>query len=122
MFEICIFGGTTEGRRLADFLRGQDGHVLVCVATEYGEALAPGGENVEVRAGRLDTAGMAALLGKRRFDAVVDATHPFATEVSRNLRATCKDTGTEYIRLSRDETEADADAISVDSVDTTATS
>ena len=120
MFEICIFGGTTEGRRLADFLRGQDGHVLVCVATEYGEALAPGGENVEVRAGRLDAAGMAALLGKRRFDAVVDATHPFATEVSRNLRAACEDTGTEYIRLSRDETEADADAISVDSVEAAA--
>ena len=120
MFEICIFGGTTEGRRLAEFLRGQGGRVTVCVATEYGEALIPESDDVRVLAGRMDAAGMAALLEQRRFDAVVDATHPFATEASRNILAACEAAHMEYVRLCRGGTEPDGDAVVVDSVEAAA--
>ena len=66
MSEICIFAGTTEGRRLTEFLAGQPVKVCACVATEYGETLLPPADNLEVRAGRLDGAGMAELFNGRR--------------------------------------------------------
>ena len=53
MSKICIFGGTTEGRKLAEFLSGQPCDVMVCVATDYGQTLLPEAEHVSVSARRL---------------------------------------------------------------------
>ena len=116
MSELCVFAGTTEGRRLAEFLRGQDARVLCCVATEYGEALIPHGGNIEVSAGRLDQAEMAALFRERAFDLVIDATHPYAIQVSQFIRAACEETGREYLRLNREGGGEAEGAIYVDSI------
>ena len=116
MSEICIFAGTTEGRRLVECLVGQPVKVCACVATDYGEALIPRGENVEVLAGRLDGAGMRRLFDDRRIDAVIDATHPFATLASETIREACEATGVGYMRLNRGGETADADAVVVDSI------
>ncbi len=120
MISVCVFAGTTEGRRLVDFLRGQAARVLACVATDYGGTLVRAGENVEVSAGRLDAARMEALLRERRFDVVVDATHPFAAEASRNIAAACAAAGVERVRLARGATEADGEAVYVPSVEAAA--
>ena len=116
MSEICIFAGTTEGRRLAEFLKGQPFRVWACVATEYGETLIPHGDNIHVLAGRLDAAGMAGLFREHRFDLVIDATHPFATVASETIAAACREAGLEYLRLNRDGAGADGSAIYVDSI------
>ena len=116
MSELCVFAGTSEGRRLLEFLAGQDVGVLACVATEYGEALAPRAENIEVSAGRLDGDAMKALFAVRRFDLVIDATHPFATAASENIAGACAETGTQYLRLNRGDFSADGDAVIVDSI------
>ena len=116
MSEICVFAGTTEGRRLLEFLAGQDLRALACVATEYGETLVPRAENIEVSARRLDGEAMKALFTGRRFDLVIDATHPFATAVSENIAWACAETGVEYLRLNRGDTAADGDAVIVDSI------
>lgn len=113
MSEICIFAGTTEGRRLAEYLSGQLVDVCACVATEYGSALMPQG--VEVLMGRLDGDAMRRLFEARRFDLVIDATHPFATLASDTIAEACAATGTEYLRLNRDGGGA-ADAVVVDSI------
>ncbi|MBR3273725.1 MAG: precorrin-6A reductase [Clostridia bacterium] len=116
MSEICVFAGTSEGRRLLEFLAGQDLRALACVATEYGEALVPRADNIEVSTGRLDGDAMQKLFAERGFDLVIDATHPFATAVSENIAAACAETGTEYLRLNRDDSAADGDAVIVDSI------
>ena len=116
MSEICVFAGTSEGRRLLEFLAGQPVGVLACVATDYGEALVPHADNIEVSARRLDGASMRALFAGRRFDLVIDATHPFATAVSENIAGACDDTGTKYLRLNRSDSATDDDAVIVDSV------
>ena len=48
MDKILLFAGTTEGRRLAEYLSkyGQEAHV--CVATEYGEKLIVSGKGLDV--------------------------------------------------------------------------
>ena len=37
MHKIVLFGGTTEGRLLTEFLSQNKVPAIVCVATEYGE-------------------------------------------------------------------------------------
>ena len=120
MSEICVFAGTTEGRRLCEFLAGQRLRVLACVATEYGGTMIPAGDNIEISARRLDLSEMEALFRLRRFDAVIDATHPFAAEASRNIVAACAAAGIEYLRLNRSEAARDGEAVYVDSLDAAA--
>ena len=47
MYKLCVFGGTTEGRELVEFLNTQPCRVTACVATEYGQTLLPEGENAD---------------------------------------------------------------------------
>ena len=98
---ILLFGGTTEGRDLASWLAGHGHTVTLCVATGYGAALAPTGPNITVHTGRLDSGAMEALMACAPFERVVDATHPYAVEVSRNIRAASEHTRLPYHRLVR---------------------
>ena len=116
MSEICVFAGTTEGRRLVEFLMSQPVRVCVCVATDYGESLIPRAENIEISTGRLDEDAMRRFFRARRFDAAIDATHPFAALVSKTLQEVCRGEGVEYLRLNRDAAASDAEAVYVDSI------
>lgn len=111
MYKICVFAGTTEGRELAAFLSTQPVSVTACVATEYGETLLAPSSNLTVSAKRLTAAEMEDLFNAERFDLVVDATHPYASEVTENIAAACAATGTEYLRLLRSGSFAPEDAV-----------
>lgn len=99
--KILIFGGTTEGRELADALSKAGIPHVVSVATEYGKEieLLSGEESLLV--GRKSREDIAGLLTTGEYFMVVDATHPFATLVSSEIEVACKETGTEYLRLKR---------------------
>ena len=116
MSELCIFAGTTEGRRLVEWLAGGPVKVCACVATEYGETLIPQSGNVEIHTGRLDREGMLALFRERHFDAVIDATHPFATVASDTIAGACEGAGVEYLRLNRCDGDVNGGAVIVDSI------
>lgn len=105
--EILLFGGTCEGNELADWLAGRGCGVTLCVATEYGAALAPSRPGVRVLPGRLDGAGMDCLLAGGAFACAVDATHPYAVQVSQTLRAACGRALLPYYRLVRQEQEGE---------------
>lgn len=108
MSELLIFGGTTEGRLLAEFCVREEIPAEVCVATELGASLLP---EMPVRTGRLDAAGMTALLQAGKFRTAVDATHPYAAEATRNIRAACTAAGVRYFRLLRERSEISGDAV-----------
>ena len=103
MKKLILFAGTTEGRRLAGALETMPYATTVCVATEYGKELLDaglrGGERV--LDGRLDADGMAALLRETGADIAVDATHPYAAEVTKNIRVACARCGVRLLRLLR---------------------
>lgn len=101
MSKICIFGGTTEGRKLAEFLSGQPCDVTVCVATDYGQTLLPESEHVSVSARRLPVGEIVSLLTEHRFDLVIDATHPYAQSITKSIASACRETGTLRWRLLR---------------------
>ena len=101
MSKICIFGGTTEGRKLAEFLSGQPCDVMVCVATDYGQTLLPEAEHVSISARRLPVGEIVSLLTEKRFDLVIDATHPYAQSITKSIARACRETGTLRWRLLR---------------------
>ena len=102
---VLLFGGTTEGRELALWLRDAGIPALSHVATDYGEALFRE-EALPAEYGRLDAAEMEHLLRTGDFFAALDATHPFATEVSKNIRAAAAAAGVRYYRILRGEGSA----------------
>ena len=104
--ELLLFGGTGEGRALAEWLRDEGIPVTVCVATAYGSILLPPG--VEAHTGRLDRAGMEALMVRRPYTCVIDATHPYAVEVTRQLQEAAQARGVPYVRLLRTSDGEDA--------------
>ena len=106
MTKICVFAGTTEGRKLTEFLCGQDVEVKVCVATGYGQELLPEADNVIVSAGRLPEETIRQMLETERYSLVIDATHPYAAAVTESISAACEETGTRYLRLLREEADA----------------
>lgn len=113
MKHIVIFGGTTEGRELAEALAGKPLSLTVCVATEYGKEEQGELPGVQVRSGRLDAAAMGVLL--KGADLCVDATHPYAKEASKNIRSACGSTGVPYRRLLRKSSPLPESAVTVDS-------
>lgn len=91
---ILVFGGTTEGTKTARLLKENGADFVVSTATEYGmEAGIPS------ICGRLDSEEMRAFMEKHGVTAVIDATHPYACEVSRNIRCACGNIP--YIRIAR---------------------
>ena len=97
--KTVVFSGTTEGRRFSKKLAALGDEETVCVATPLGAEEQGEMAGITVHAGRLGPDAMAALLTGA--DLCVDATHPYAVDVTRNIRAAAAQAGVEYRRLLR---------------------
>lgn len=128
---IFLFGGTTEGRKIAEAIvevnrewaardaaacaahesSGLPIAAEVYVTTAYGASLLPAGPGIRVHVGRLDAAEMRALFEAARQTSgpllVIDATHPYAAVVSENILAACAAAGVRCIRVERESTGAE---------------
>ncbi|MCR5665293.1 MAG: precorrin-6A reductase [Eubacterium sp.] len=99
--KFLIFSGTTEGRTLAELLSKDGIKADVCVATEYGKEIMPTLPGILVREGRMDVGEMVSLMEDGAYEGVIDATHPYATEVTQNIKEASKMAGMTYHRLLR---------------------
>ena len=101
MKEILIFAGTTEGRMLSEILSKEKIKHTICVATKYGEEVLESTPYLTVNCDRMDEAAMREFLSKGNFSAVFDATHPYAKEVTANIKEAAKETSVPYYRVKR---------------------
>lgn len=87
MTRVLLLGGTSEARALAELLIADGAHVTTSLAGRVDDPRLPVGE---VRVGGFGGVGglRAALIS---YDAVIDATHPFARNISANAAAACTD-------------------------------
>jgi precorrin-6Y C5,15-methyltransferase (decarboxylating) len=97
--EILIFAGTTEGRKLSEYLSEREIYHTVCVATEYGEIVLDKSPFMTVHRGRMNQNEIKDFIEKGNFSVVVDATHPYAQEVTKNIKLAA--TTIPYLRLKR---------------------
>lgn len=98
---IAVFSGTTEGREISLALADAGYAVTVFVATEYGTEEQGAHDGITVREGRVDREEMAKILPG--FSHCIDATHPYAKEVTKSLRTVCAEKDIPYYRLKRAE-------------------
>lgn len=106
MKKIVVFAGTTEGRILSGAFSKNGIEHIVCVATDYGRDILPESKYVTVHAGRMDMDMIRAFLDENAA-IVIDATHPYATCVSENIREAAGELNIEYIRVLRSDEGAD---------------
>ena len=105
MNNILIFGGTTEGRELAEFCNKNKIYATVSTATEYGAEILSELEYINVICGKLDDLQISEYISENNINLVIDATHPYAVEVTENIKKACCKTDAKYIRLIREKSE-----------------
>lgn len=110
MKKVLIYAGTTEGRELAQELAKERIYCDISVATEYGrqimdEKISP---YICILQGRMTAEQMRRKYESEQYLAVVDATHPFATEVSVNIRESLRGLDIPYFRLGREKIPGEA--------------
>lgn len=134
MCKIWIFGGTTEGRLLAEYCSREKIEAWVSVASEYGEELlqeelmesgnagnpdlnhntclakkslknVQASSVIKVLRGRMDRYQMEEFIRNQGIHLVIDATHPHARLVSEEIQEACGRTGVRLERCLRTEGE-----------------
>ncbi|MER9710270.1 cobalt-precorrin-6A reductase [Mesorhizobium sp. M0174] len=102
---ILILGGTTEARQLAGKLAARaDISVMLSLA---GRTENPAAQGVPVRVGGFGGAGgLAAYLRQNKIDLLIDATHPYAAQISANAAEAARMTGVPIVALRRPGWEA----------------
>lgn len=97
---ILVLGGTTEASRLAKALADRpDVEATLSLA---GRTEAPAAQPIPTRIGGFGGVdGLAAFLREHRIEALVDATHPFAAQMSRNAAEAAAATGTPIVAFVR---------------------
>lgn len=99
---ILVFGGTTEARLLIEYLERNKQKAYVCVATEYGKEILGKTTYCKVIVGRKTKNEIEQLLIQLKIEKVLDATHPYALEISSNIKWAVKRCQISYYRILRD--------------------
>jgi precorrin-6A/cobalt-precorrin-6A reductase len=100
MPRILVLGGTTEARILGERLAKRSG--LDVTLSLAGRTALPVPHAVPVRVGGFGgAAGLADYLVANRIDALIDATHPYASIISANAAEAARKTGVAFITLRR---------------------
>jgi precorrin-6A/cobalt-precorrin-6A reductase len=99
---ILFLAGTSDARELALQIKDAGFRILATVVTESAaKSLQESG--LETRIGRLTAADMTALIEQKGIQAVVDASHPFAEEASKNALQAANAANVPYIRYEREQ-------------------
>ena len=106
MYKAIVFAGTTEGYEICRFLSANKISIIACVATEYGSHSLEAGDYLKIQAKRLDEQEMTELFHKELPEFILDATHPYATEVTKNIKSAALASGISYIRVLRAESQS----------------
>ncbi|BEP28068.1 precorrin-6A reductase [Helicovermis profundi] len=96
---ILVMSGTSDGRIISEKL-SKKFKVISSVTTDYGEKLLKD-RGVSVHKGKMNSEDIMNFINVNKVKLVIDATHPYAKEVSQNTITACKKLNTEYIRYER---------------------
>lgn len=98
---ILVLAGTSEGREMVKLLLEEELPVMATVTTPYGAEILKKQGLEKIIVARQTKESFSVLLQQEKVQLVIDATHPFATEVSYMALQVTKDLDIQYIRLER---------------------
>lgn len=107
---IFLTAGTEDGRKLAEFLARQGYEVTASVVSEYGKKILEQYAEIKISEKKLNADELTDIL-RGKFDVLVDASHPYAVNVSQNAIDACRRAEIFYIRFERDEVEVSTENI-----------
>lgn len=98
---ILVLAGTTEGRKIAAALEKEGHRVIASTATAYGGELLGRTFGGEIISRPLNSTELLRLIKTKKINRVIDATHPYALEISSNARQACLKAVVPYERIER---------------------
>jgi precorrin-6x reductase len=98
---IAVFAGTQEGREVLERLKALNLPIFGSTATPYGCELIKNYENLELNASPMNRCEMKSWLSENKIRVVIDATHPYANEVTANIAKACEGLHLPLARLQR---------------------
>jgi len=97
---ILVLGGTSDSLEICDKLKLIEKEFILSVTTDYGRDLAiPHAKNIIL--GKLNSKSMEDFIKTHKVNQIIDATHPYAVEVSKNALECAKSLGVKYLRYER---------------------
>lgn len=99
---IWVIGGTKDSRIFLEKFASADKNIIVSTATEYGGKLLEG-LPVKVVSERLPLELMRGFVEKNSIKTIVDISHPYAFEVSKNAMKVAEEFSVAYYRFEREE-------------------
>ncbi len=118
---LWLIGGTSESVALAEAIASLGLSCTVTVTTVAAESLYPKSSMLRVQVGRLDAAYLEPFLQEQRIAAILDASHPYAVEISQMAIAAATVRQIPYLRFERpaiDERTENSKVILLDSFKT----
>lgn len=99
MTRVLLLGGTAEASLIARALAGAG---VAAIFSYAGRTTTPVAQPLPTRVGGFGgVEGLADTIRRERFTHVIDATHPFAVQMSRNSIAACTETQTPLVAFER---------------------
>lgn len=98
---LWLIGGTQESAELAVAIAAINLPCIVSVTTESARALYPCTPLMQVWVGRLTAAALHQFLPQQHIIAILDATHPYAVEISQTAIAVAQQYQIPYLRYER---------------------
>ncbi|XWK86447.1 MAG: cobalt-precorrin-6A reductase [Phormidium sp.] len=98
---IWLIGGTGESAKLAKALLQIELPLVISVTTESARSLYPNSPLLQVWVGRFNLSQIEQFLTQQNIIAVLDASHPYAVEISQNAIAACSQKNIPYLRFER---------------------
>ena len=98
---IGLIVGTSEGKNILSLLNEFTEDILISTATAYGGDILKEYKYKMLNTKPLDMSGLQDLFMEQGVKTVVDASHPYATEITKNCKKACEDLQIEYLRYDR---------------------
>ena len=117
---VWLIGGTSESAILAEAIAQSQIHCIISVTTESAKSLYPESEFLTVWVGKLEQYQISDFFNNYNINRILDASHPYAVEISQLAIAVSQTHNIPYLRYERPATVAQnlANIVYLDSVET----
>lgn len=95
---ILVLAGTKDGRIIAERLSEKGFRIIATTVTPHGNKFS---EGIKVQVGALDITKLSAMIERKDIKLIIDATHPFAKEISEMAIEVCQKLKVPYLRYER---------------------
>lgn len=98
---IALFLGTSEGKKILSLLNTFTEDIFISTATSYGGELLKDYKYKVLNTSPLDKVSLTKAFKENNISAIVDGSHPYATEITKTLMDLCTEHNLVYIRYER---------------------